>query len=131
VGRERRYAVKRDVVIVRVYEDPGRQDNDYRVLVDRLWPRGRSKVAVDDDDWIKVASPSTELRRWYGHDPERFSEFARRYRAELAVQPGADVISQLRRASETRRLVLLTATRDIVHSGATVLRDVIRGAHGS
>jgi len=97
------------------------------VLVDRLWPRGQSKDVVDDNEWVKGASPSTELRRWYGHDPARFPEFAQRYRAELALQPGAEVISQLRKASKVRRFVLLTATRDIEHSGATVLRDVIVG----
>jgi uncharacterized protein YeaO (DUF488 family) len=117
--------VKNDVDIVRVYDDPGRQGDDYRVLVDRLWPRGQSKEMVDHDEWVKDATPSTELRQWYGHDPARFAEFARRYRAELALPAGADVISQLRKASEVRRLVLLTSTRDIEHSGATVLRDVI------
>jgi uncharacterized protein YeaO (DUF488 family) len=71
------------------------------------------------------------LRQWYGHDPKRFSEFARRYRAELALPPGSGVVSQLRETSETRRLVLLTATRDIEHSGATVLRDVIVGVDGT
>ena len=123
--------VKRDVDIVRVYDDPGRQPDEYRVLVDRLWPRGRSKGAVDHDEWVKSATPSTELRQWYGHDPKRFSEFARRYRAELALPPGSGVVSQLRETSQTRRLVLLTATRDIEHSGATVLRNVIVGADGA
>jgi uncharacterized protein YeaO (DUF488 family) len=123
--------VKRDVDIVRVYDNPGRQGDDYRVLVDRLWPRGQSKDAIDHDEWVKDATPSTELRQWYGHDPARFAEFARRHRAELEVQAEADVISQLRKTSEVRRLVLLTATRDIEHSGATVLRKVIGGADHS
>ena len=131
MGRERRYALKRDVVIIRVYDDPRRKGDEYRVLVDRLWPRGRPKASVDHDEWVKGATPSTELRRWYQHDPERFSEFARRYRSELAEQPAADVVTQLRKQSATRRLVLLTATRDVDHSGAKVLSDVIRGAHGS
>ena len=121
--------VSYSVDIVRVYDDPGRQGNEYRVLVDRLWPRGQSRDAVDMDEWVKDATPSTELRRWYGHDRARFPEFSRRYRAELALPPGADVVSKLREASKGRRLILLTATRDIEHSGATVLRDVI--AHGS
>lgn len=117
--------VRRDVAVVRVYDDPGRQPGDYRVLVDRLWPRGQSKEAVDHDEWVKDATPSTDLRRWYGHDPRRFSEFAQRYRAELEVPPAADVVSQLRKATKARRVILLTATRDIEHSGATVLRDAI------
>jgi len=123
--------VKHDVEVVRVYEDRGRQRNEYRVLVDRLWPRGQSKGAVDHDEWVKDATPSTELRKWYGHDPKRFSEFARRYRAELALPPGSGVVSQLRETSGTRRLILLTATRDTEHSGAIVLRDVIVGADGT
>lgn len=131
VDRGSGHMVRRDVDIVRVYDDPGRIGDDYRVLVDRLWPRGQSKEVVDHDEWLKNASPSTELRRWYGHDPVRFSEFARRYRAELALSPGADVISQLRKTSKARRLVLLTATRDLEHSGATVLRDVIVGVNES
>jgi len=123
--------VKRDVEVVRVYDDPGRQRNEYRVLVDRLWPRGQSKGAVDHDEWVKDATPSTELRQWYGHEPKRFSEFALRYRAELALPPGSGVVSQLRETSQTHRLILLTATRDIEHSGAIVLRDVIVGADGT
>jgi len=123
--------VKRDVEVVRVYDDPGRQHDEYRVLVDRLWPRGQSKGAVDHDEWVKDATPSTELRQWYGHEPTRFSEFARRYRGELALPPGSGVVSQLQETSGTQRLVLLTATRDIEHSGAIVLRDVIVGADES
>ncbi|MHB1510876.1 MAG: DUF488 domain-containing protein [Acidimicrobiales bacterium] len=119
------------VDIVRVYDDPGRQGDEHRVLVDRLWPRGQSKVAVDQDAWVKDATPSPQLRRWYAHDPARFPEFSRRYRAELALAPAADVVLQLRESSKTRRLVLLSATRDIEHSGARVLRDVILGADGS
>lgn len=117
--------VRRDVTIVRVYDDPGRHRGDYRVVVDRLWPRGQSKEAVDHDEWAKDATPSTDLRRWFGHDPTRFSEFAQRYRAELAVPPAADVVSQLWKKTKTRRFILLTATRDIEHSGATVLREAI------
>ncbi|MHB1519164.1 MAG: DUF488 domain-containing protein [Acidimicrobiales bacterium] len=117
--------VNQPVDIVRVYDDPGRHADEYRVLVDRLWPRGLSRDAVDMDAWVKDATPSTELRRWYGHVPERFGEFSRRYRAELALAPGADVVAKLRESSKVRRLVLLTGTRDIEHSGATVLRDLI------
>jgi uncharacterized protein YeaO (DUF488 family) len=123
--------VSDSVDIVRVYDDPTRQRDEYRVLVDRLWPRGQSRDAIDQDEWAQDAAPSTELRRWYAHDPAHFPEFSRRYRAELALPPGADVVSRLREVSRTRRLVLLTATRDVAHSGATVLRDVIVGVRGS
>ena len=124
-------AVSYCVDIVRVYDDPGRQENEYRVLVDRLWPRGQSREAIDCDEWAKDAAPTTESRRWYAHDPARFAEFSRRYQAELALPPGVDVICELRRLSTSRRLVLLTATRDVAHSAATVLGEVIVGAAGS
>ena len=123
--------MNRDVRIVRVYDDLGREGDDYRVLVDRLWPRGQSKGEVDHDEWAKDATPSTELRRWYRHDPERFTEFSRRYWAELALPPAADVVSKLRETNKVRSLVLLTATRDVEHCGATVLRSVIVNANGS
>ena len=115
-------------VVVRVYEDPGRHPGEHRVLVDRLWPRGVKKAALDADGWVKDAAPSTALRRWYGHVPGRFSEFARRYRAELAADPGAAEVSNLREIAKAKRVVLLTATRDVEHSGAAVLQEVINQA---
>ena len=119
------------VEVVRVYEDPGRRPGEDRVLVDRLWPRGIQKAAVDFDEWAKDVAPSADLRRWYGHDPERFGEFARRYRAELDHDPGASAVERLRAlASRGGRLVLLTATRDVEHSGATVLAEVLTGGGG-
>jgi uncharacterized protein YeaO (DUF488 family) len=116
---------KSRIAVVRVYDDPGRAGNEYRVLVDRLWPRGLTKEAVDYDEWPKDVAPSGELRRWYGHVPERFDEFARRYRAELSEPRAAEVISRLGKLAGTRRLVLLTATRDVEHSGAAVLQAVL------
>ncbi|MGH9046134.1 MAG: DUF488 domain-containing protein [Acidimicrobiales bacterium] len=119
--------VRNGVEIVRVYEDPGRRPGDTRVLVDRLWPRGLTRTLVDFDDWTKDVAPSTELRRWYGHDPERFGEFSRRYRAELAKEPAASAVERLRSAARHGRLVLLTATSDVEHSGAAALRRVVAG----
>jgi uncharacterized protein YeaO (DUF488 family) len=113
------------VEIVRVYDDPGRAPRHYRALVDRLWPRGITRAALDFDEWAKDAAPSAELRRWYGHAPERFAEFSRRYRHELAEPPAATVVARLREIASGRHLVLLTATRDIEHSGAAVLESVI------
>ena len=98
-------------------DEPG-----YRVLVDRLWPRGVSKADAALDEWLKDVAPSTELRRWYGHDPSRFAEFDRRYRAELDEPPAADAARHLLDLHHLR-LVLLTATRDVERSGAIVLRD--------
>ncbi len=115
----------RPVTVVRVYEDPGRAAGEYRVLVDRLWPRGLSKGAVDHDEWAKEVAPSSELRRWYGHTPERFEEFARRYRAELESPPAEDEVARLVGMARGHRLVLLTATRDVPRSGAAVLQSVL------
>ena len=114
--------------VARVYDDPGRSPGERRVLVDRLWPRGVRRAAMDFDEWAKDAAPSTELRRWYGHDPARFDEFARRYREELEREPGLSVVERLRElvTSGRDRLVLLTATFDVERSGAAVLRDVVR-----
>lgn len=108
----------------RVYD--GRTAEDCtRVLVDRLWPRGLSRAAADLDEWPKEIAPSPELRRWFGHDPDRFAEFARRYRSELDESGSAEVLRRLRRSARDRPLTLLTATRDIEVSGAAVLADLL------
>jgi uncharacterized protein YeaO (DUF488 family) len=113
------------VEVLRVYDDPGREPGQYRVLVDRLWPRGLRKDAVDYDEWLKDAAPSSELRRWYGHAPERFADFSERYHQELAGPPGLDAVAHLRDVAAHHPLVLLTATRDVEHSGAVVLRTAL------
>jgi uncharacterized protein YeaO (DUF488 family) len=113
------------VEIVRTYEDPGRTAGEHRVLVDRLWPRGMAKAAVDYDEWLKDVAPSEALRRFYGHEPARFEEFARRYRAELGAPPAAAEVERLRALARAGTLVLLTATRDVDRSGAAVLRAVL------
>lgn len=114
------------IEVVRVYEDPGRSGAEHRVLVDRLWPRGMKKESVDLDEWAKDVAPSADLRGWYGHEPERFAEFARRCRQELRGEPAALVVARLRRENRRHRLVLLTATRDVKRSGAEVLRSVLQ-----
>jgi uncharacterized protein YeaO (DUF488 family) len=104
----------------RIYDDGA---TGYRVLIDRLWPRGVKKSDADLDEWLKDAAPTTELRRWYGHDPELFTEFARRYRAELRRPPASDAVGHLLELASTQPVVLLTATADVEHSGARVLHD--------
>ena len=101
----------------------------YRVLVDRLWPRGVKKEDAALDEWIKDVAPSAELRRWYGHDPTRFEEFARRYRDELSRPPASDAVAHLRGLAGEQHVVLVTATRDVDHSGARVLHDHLREHH--
>jgi uncharacterized protein YeaO (DUF488 family) len=108
--------------IRRIYDDYGVGDK-YRVLVDRLWPRGVKKSAAALDEWAKDVAPSAELRRWYGHEPDKFDEFARRYNAELAEPPGVATVARLRKLGIEAPVILLTATRDIDHSGARVLYE--------
>jgi uncharacterized protein YeaO (DUF488 family) len=123
--RMRESDLTRPIAIERVYGDPGRRRDELRVLVDRLWPRGVAKGSLDYDEWAKDLAPSTGLRRWYGHDPARFKEFDRRYRVELEDAPAQQAIRRLRAAAPRRGLTLLTATRDVEHSGAAVLQAVI------
>jgi uncharacterized protein YeaO (DUF488 family) len=106
----------------RVYDAGG---SGYRVLVDRLWPRGVTKIQAALDEWLRDAAPSSDLRRWYGHRVERFDEFARRYRAELRRPPAAAAVDHLVELSHEQPITLLTATRDVEHSGALVLREVL------
>ena len=96
-----------------------------RVLVDRLWPRGLSKERAALDEWCKEAAPSTELRKWYDHVPERFEEFACRYRAELEEPEPAAVLDHLSALAEQGTLTLLTATKRPEISEAAVLAEVI------
>jgi uncharacterized protein YeaO (DUF488 family)/DNA-binding MarR family transcriptional regulator len=114
------------VQIARVYDFP-RSRKSAAVLVDRLWPRGLSRERAPFGDWMKDVAPSSELRTWYGHQPERFAEFARRYRRELGRQPAKGLKEQLRERAESRGITLLTATKDLDRSGAAVLRDVLAG----
>jgi uncharacterized protein YeaO (DUF488 family) len=111
--------------IQRIY-DAGASDGSYRVLVDRLWPRGISKGRAALDEWAKELAPGSELRRWYGHDPARFEEFARRYRDELRGGQALEAIARLRTIARHNRITLITATGDLERSGARVLRDVLR-----
>ncbi|MGH9122733.1 MAG: DUF488 domain-containing protein [Acidimicrobiales bacterium] len=113
-----------EVRIARVYDEP--EPGALHVLVDRLWPRGISKAEAPFEMWAKDVAPSTELRKWYGHVPERFGEFAVRYRAELTHDPGRTALASLREKA-SGPLVLVTATKDIAHSGAAVLQAVLAG----
>ena len=119
----------REPEVRRIYHDDA-GGAGYRVLVDRLWPRGIKTADANLDEWLKDSAPSTELRRWYGHDPERFTEFARRYRAELRRPPASDAVDHLLRVGSIQSLVLLTATGDVEHSGAWVLRDHLASRGG-
>lgn len=112
------------VTVARI-DDVSAKENGDRVLVDRLWPRGIAKTNAPFDSWLKDVAPSTELRRWYGHDPIRFDEFARRFRDELTTNPKREAFEMLRAQVRRSRVVLVTAARDLDHSSAVVLRDVL------
>ena len=114
----------RHVGLRRVYDDPS-PDDGIRVLVDRVWPRGLTKEAAHLDEWIKDAAPSTPLRRWYGHRPDRFTEFRRRYLAELNGQQPAAALNRLRQLISAGPVTLLTATKDVDHSQAAVLAELL------
>jgi uncharacterized protein YeaO (DUF488 family) len=110
----------------RVYEDTSRQDGK-RVLVDRVWPRGLRKEDAHLDEWLRDVAPSSELRKWYGHEPGRFTEFRRRYLAELRDPGHREAARHLRDLAAHDRLTLLTATKDVDHSQAAVLAEWLMG----
>ena len=114
--------------IKRAYDPPVPADGT-RILVDRLWPRGVSKETLAIERWIKEIGPSDALRRWFGHDPERWDEFRRRYAAELAKQ--GELLAALRGLAQRGKLTLVYAARNDAHNNAVVLRDVLTRAKRS
>lgn len=104
----------------RIYDEAAPSDGT-RVLVDRVWPRGVRKDDARLDEWMHDIAPSTELRRWYGHEPGRFAEFRRRYLAELKEPQRRQAAQRLREIADRHGLTLLTASRDVDHSQAAVL----------
>ncbi len=114
--------------IKRIYEEPAETDG-YRVLVDRLWPRGISKEAAHLDEWCKDVAPSTEARRDFGHDPARFEEFRTRYRAELEASGAAGALAA--RLADRPVATLLYAARDQETNHAVVLQEVLSDPRGS
>jgi uncharacterized protein YeaO (DUF488 family) len=110
------------VHLKRAYE-PSSPDDRVRILVDRLWPRGVSKADAAIDRWMKEVAPSTELRHWFGHDPKRWEEFRRRYRAELSHHE--ELLDELRAMARQGALTLVYAAHDEDHNEAVVLRDLL------
>jgi uncharacterized protein YeaO (DUF488 family) len=108
------------VTFRRIYEEP-QPDEGRRVLVDRVWPRGISRDADRFDEWLPAIAPSTELRRWYGHEADKFAEFERRFLDELDDPARAEAKDHLRELAQEGHLTLLTAARDVEHSQAAVL----------
>lgn len=111
------------VKIKRVYEVPDKTDGK-RVLVDRLWPRGLSKEKAAVDLWLKEIAPSTELRKWFNHEPERWSEFKKRYLAELTANRQA--VEQLKTVVKKGTVTLLYGARDEEHNQAVALQELLK-----
>lgn len=110
------------VKLKRVYEKPERTDGT-RVLVDRLWPRGLTKEAAAVDLWLKEVAPSTELRKWFRHDPKKWKSFRSRYRTELKKHP--DEMEQIREKAKKGTITLLYGARDQEHNEAVVLKELL------
>jgi uncharacterized protein YeaO (DUF488 family) len=115
-----------DVRLRRIYDAPASEDG-IRVLVDRRWPRGVSKTRAGLDEWCRAVAPSDALRKWYGHEPERFDEFRQRYRRELEEPGRASALRHLENMAAHGPLTLLTATKEVQISQAAVLVDLLRG----
>ncbi|MFL5432698.1 MAG: DUF488 domain-containing protein [Myxococcales bacterium] len=118
------------ILLKRAY-DPAGGDDGYRVLVERLWPRGVRKTDLQLDAWMKDIAPSHELRRWFGHDPARWSEFVTRYRRELREGPAAEALAELARRASVGMVTLVYSARDETHNSAVALRGEIERALAS
>lgn len=112
------------VRLKRAYEPPA-PDDGIRILVDRLWPRGVKKANAAIDEWMKEIAPSTGLRKWFGHDPGRWSEFHRRYESEIRQHP--DQFKRLLSLARRGRITLVFSARDEAHNDAVVLKDLLLG----
>lgn len=118
---------KRQISLARAYQVPG-SDGSYRILVDRLWPRGVKKKELEIDAWAKDLAPTTELRRWFNHDPNRWDEFRKRYFNELDAN--VDQVAELLRSGGSKPLLLLYGAHDQEHNHAVVLKEWIE-AHAA
>jgi uncharacterized protein YeaO (DUF488 family) len=112
-----------DVRLKHVYEPAAASDGE-RILIDRIWPRGVTREEAQLHEWARELAPSTELRRWFAHDPARFGEFRRRYTAELTAQEGK--LRELRRRARARTVTLVYAAHDAEHNDAVVLAEILR-----
>lgn len=114
--------LSQNVRLKRVYESPS-ADDGMRVLIDRLWPRGVKKTDAAIDHWMRELAPSTELRKWFGHDPVRWEDFRRRYIAEL--RKNGEELSRLRDMAQEGVVTLVYAARDEAHNDAVVLKEIL------
>lgn len=114
-----------DIRLKRAYETPARSDGP-RVLVDRIWPRGVAKEDADITHWLKGLAPSTALRKWFGHDPEKWPEFQERYLRELVAEDASEDIDKLKNlVKEHNRITLVFAAKDTEHNNAVALQSFV------
>lgn len=111
------------IKIKRIYEDPSKNDG-YRILIDRVWPRGVSKENAKLDDWMKDIAPSNELRKWFDHDPDKFDEFAKRYLKELNYKK--ENLMEVRKKAKDQAVTLLYGAKDTEHNQGVVLLKVLK-----
>lgn len=111
------------IAVKRIYE-PAASDDGYRILIDRLWPRGIKKEVAGIDEWCKEVAPSAKLRTWFGHDPEKWTEFKKKYKDELKDNTAWKELQEL--VQTKRKITLLYGARDEVHNQAVVLADLLR-----
>lgn len=112
------------IKLKRAYEPPA-PDDGTRILIDRLWPRGVTKSDAAINEWMKEIAPSTELRKWFGHDPNRWQEFRRRYQSEIQRHP--EQFDRLRKLAQHGRITLVFSAHDEAHNDAVVLKDLLLG----
>ncbi len=112
--------------IKRAYEGKAAQDGQ-RIYVDRLWPRGLSKEAAAFDEWLKDLSPSAELRQWFGHEPDKFAEFGKRYIRELSTPERQALLRRIAEMAKDADVTLVYSAKDTEHNNAVILKDLIAG----
>lgn len=117
----------KDINIKRVYDAPA-ADDGFRILIDRLWPRGLAKKDAQVDLWLKAVAPSSDLRKWFGHDPDKWTEFKKRYRAELAEN--TDAVDEIQARMKHGKICLLYAAKDTEHNNAVALQEYLARRRG-
>ena len=124
LGELERPMTSRGVRLQRAYDEP-QPDDGHRVLVDRVWPRGRTKAELRLDAWARDLGPSNELRKWFGHDPARWTEFEARYHVELADPERSQALDDLAAIAQRARVTIVYGARDREHNQAQVIADEI------
>ena len=113
-----------NIQLKRAYEDVAEKDGK-RVLVDKIWPRGKSKKELKIDEWLKEIAPTTDLRKWFDHDEEKFAEFKQRYKKELKSGKQKEAFEQLQEISQKGKITLIYGAKDTKHNQAVVLKELL------